>query len=338
MKYSIVHLVDDSAVAGVARNIDFLVNSAEVAHAGSHKVVSVRRGQINAPKLNADIIVSHLSVCWANLPFFAALRAAYPRTPLVHVEHTHTERYVALNVKNTNRFETLFRSVMAVFDQVVAVSEGQAQWMRRKGYCPGGRLSVIEPCSDLAPFLATFPRASRAPRVVAAIGAIETRAGFDILVEAFQDEALAHLELHIHGEGSQLKALKAMARGRGNIVFKGPVADQAAAVAACDVVAMPSRWDAGGVEAVEAMAASRPVICAPCDGAAVHLDGGAIDVGQNTPGSWVEVLSHLADRDLNAIRADSRLHAQTVRKQHAQAWVELIYSAIGASEGEKLAA
>ena len=78
MKYAIVHLVDDSAAAGVARNIDFLATSAEVAHAGFHKVVTVRRGQINAPKVNADIIVSHLSVCWANLPFFAALRAAYP--------------------------------------------------------------------------------------------------------------------------------------------------------------------------------------------------------------------------------------------------------------------
>ena len=338
MKYSIVHLIDDSAVAGVARNIDFLATSAEVAHVGSHKVVSIRRGQINAPKLNADIIVSHLSVCWANLPFFAALRAAYPRTPLVHVEHTHTERYVALNVKNSNRFETLFRSVMAVFDQVVAVSEGQAQWMRRKGYCPGGRLSVIEPCSDLAPFLSIFPRASRAPRVVAAIGPVETRSGFDVLVEAFQDEALAHLELHIYGEGSQLKALKAMAKGRGNIVFKGAFTDQAAAVAASDVVAMPSRWNAGGVDAVEAMAASRPVVCAPSDGAAAHIDGGAIDVGQNTPDSWVEALSHLADRDLNAVRAGSRAYAQTARRQHIQAWVELIFSVIDASDGEKLAA
>lgn len=338
MKYSIVHLVDEPAAGEVARNLEFLASSPELARSGVHKVVLVRRGQLTAPRISADIIVSHLHVTWTNLPLFAALRAAYPRTPMVHFEHDYTERRVALTVKHNNRFETLFRSVMAIFDHVVALSDAQAQWMLRKGYCPGGRLSVIESCTDLAPFLASFPRASREPRVVGVIAPLETSSGVDILVQAFQDERLAHLELRVHGVGRRLKALKAMANGRANIVFMGAAVDQAAVTASCDVIAIASRWSACGTVALEAMAASRPVVCSRVDGTESHVDGGAIEVAQNTPESWVDILSRLSDFDLNAIRTRGRAHSQITRKNHIEDWNNLIHEVIGSSDDEKLAA
>jgi glycosyltransferase involved in cell wall biosynthesis len=337
VKHSIIHLVEDCADDRITDGLDFL--AAKSADSSHHQVVRVRRGQLSAPKVTADVIVSHLSVCWTNLPLFTALRAVYPSTPLVHVEHRHGERFVALNVKRARRFETLTRSAMAIFDHVVAVSAGQAQWMRRKAYGHGDHISVLSACADLGIFLDVLPRVSGAPRVIGAIGALETQQGFDILVQAFQDPRLAQLELHIHGAGSQRDALKAMAKGQDNVVFKGSVVDPAAALAACDVVAMPSRWDADGMSALEAMAASRPVVCSHTDGAEAHIRAGAIEVGCNTPQSWADILSRLSSFDLSGAKARGRSYAQDCKKRHLQAWTDLIdEGVVEGTEDEKLAA
>jgi glycosyltransferase involved in cell wall biosynthesis len=338
MYYSIVHLVDDATVGGVTRTVEFVAGSPELARTGVHKIVKVRRGQLSAPKFSADLVVSHLSVSWRNLPFFAALRAAYPRTPLVHIEHSYSERFVAMNVKHSARFETLMRSVMAIFDRVVAVSETQGQWMRRKGYCPGGRVDLIESCADITPFLDTVPRGKVAPKVIGVIGRAEVQKGVDILVEAFQDDALNHLELHIYGDGGELKALKAQAKGRANIVFKGFTSDPAAAMAACDVIAMPSRWEPYGIVAVEAMAAGRPVLCSRVDGTDTHIAGGALEVAQNTASGWVAMLSNLETLNLELAVARGRLHARAARKRFINAWTDLIHTSVAQPEPERLAA
>ena len=338
MYYSIVHLVDDASLGGVNRMLDFIGGSPELARTGLHKIVRVRRGQLSAPKFSADMVVSHLSICWANLPLFAALRAAHPRTPLVHIEHSYCERFVALAVKNTDRFETLMRSVMAIFDHVVAVSETQGRWLKRKGYCPGGRLIVIEPCVDLVPFFATLPRAVGNPRIVGVVGRAEDQKGLDILVEAFRDDRLKYLELHIYGGGSLLEALKTQAGNHANIVFKGFTNNPAAAMAACDVIAMPSRWEPYGLVALEAMAASRPLVCSRVDGLDTHIAGGAIEVATNTPGGWVEVLSALPNIDLDLATTRGRLTAQAARKRFIVAWTDLIQKVARTQDDERLAA
>lgn len=322
---SITHLVDDSTAGGVTRCLDFITNSPALMQTGDHKVTVVRRGQLSAPQLDADVIVSHLSVCWKNLPFFLALRANHPRTPLVHVEHSYSERFVAMHVTNRDRFETLMRSVLSIFDRVVAVSEQQAQWMKRKGYCPGGRISLIESCVDLSAFLAAPAPEPKAPRVIGAIGRADTQKGFDILIDAFQDSRLADMELHLYGDGAEMAKLKARAKGKRNIVFKGFTNDPAAAIAACDLIAMPSRWEPFGIVAVEAMAARRPLVCSRVDGTATHIAGGAIDVVTNTPEGWAERLSQLATVDLSLARNRGRIYAQAAQKRFVDAWNRLIH-------------
>ena len=338
MYYSIVHLVDDATVGGVNRLLDFISDSPELARSGVHKVVKVRRGQLSAPKFNADIVVSHLSVSWVSLPLFAALRATYAKTPLVHIEHSYSERFVALHVKNTDRFETLMRTVMAMFDHVIAVSATQGRWLKRKGYCPSGRVTVIESCVDLTPFFATLPRATATPRVIGVVGRAELQKGLDVLIDAFKDDRLNHLELHVYGDGSQLGALKTQAAGRANIVFKGFTNTPAAAMAACDVIAMPSRWEPYGLVALEAMAASRPVVCSRVDGTDTHIAGGAIEVAKNTPDAWVEVLSDLPNMNLDLAKTRGRIHAQAARKRFIDAWNMLIHNAVADRGDDPLAA
>ncbi len=302
MQKTIVHLIDDATAGGVNRMLAFLCEHPAFAKDTAQTIVRTRRGQLAPPALDADVIVSHLSVSWSNFAFMTALRADYPATPLIHMEHSYSERFTALNVENVDRFHTLLQSTYALFDRVIAVSEAQSAWMARANLCEDEALSIIRPCVDLSAFLALSPIPSQAPRTIGAIGRLDTQKGFDILVKAFALPALAGHRLIVFGDGAEGGTLRALAEGHGNITFRPFTSDPAGAMAECDAVAMPSRWEPYGLVALEAMAAGRPLLTTRCDGLRDHLANGAIDIGENTPSAWVEAIGTLrTDEIANAV-------------------------------------
>jgi len=294
MKIAVAHLVDDVNFGGVTRMLEHLV-----AHDVDtrHVVIRVKRGALTPPKLSADVIVSHLSACWANLPMLTALRGEHPEVPMVHVEHSYSERFLALNVENRDRFHTLLRTVYALFDRIVAVSGPQARWLVRKGLVPEDALSVIQPAVDLTPFVAAGTAREPGRRIVGAIGRFDTQKGFDILINAFRTLQDTDLVLHLYGDGPEREQLEALADGLPNVQFKGYAPNPAEAIAACDIIAMPSRWEPYGLVAVEAMAAGRVLVCPRGDGLDEHIAAGAIDVGANSPSGWEVTLRRLIDVD-----------------------------------------
>ena len=334
MTISVSHLLDDPTVGGVTRMLEFLQNSSGFAESSRHETVLVKRGQFRSPSLAADIIVSNLFVCWRNFPLFASLRAAHPNTPLIHVEHSYCERFVALHVDNRDRFETLLRSVYALFDHVVAVSEQQARWLRRKGLVRADRLQVIGPLVELEPFFKVPYRWAGAKRIVGAIGRMDPQKGFDILIDAFNNKPLPDYELHLYGRGPQLDELKAQAGNNPSIVFKGFVQSPALAMAECDIIAMPSRWEPYGLVAIEAMAASRPLICSRADGLADHIAAGAYDVRENTPQGWAARLRQFDQFDLWPDSVRSRRHALNVRRRFFEDWKRLLGGTAGLGSEE----
>ena len=74
MKHSVVHIVDDAAWGGVNRLLAGLEESRGTTR-DRHQILRVPRGTRVAPAIEADVIVSHMAVCWKNLPFFTSLRA-----------------------------------------------------------------------------------------------------------------------------------------------------------------------------------------------------------------------------------------------------------------------
>ena len=192
MIHAIVHLVDDASLGGVNRMLEHMARSPDLArHAtratprrAPHRARAA--GQLRAPALTADIVVSHLSVSWSNLPLMTALRADYRRTPLVHVEHSYCERFVALNVGPRERFDTLLRTAYALFDRLVAVSPQQGARLERRRPVPPHRLSVSRPCVDPAPFHALEARETGDRIVVGALDRFDQQEGVDFLIEAFR--------------------------------------------------------------------------------------------------------------------------------------------------------
>ncbi len=290
----VVHLVDDTTAGGVMRVIDHITTSPELARTAAHSLRVVARGSLGIGRINADVIVSHLSVSWRNLPMFIALRAANARSSLVHVEHSYTECFVALNVTHRKRFATLLRTTYALFDRVVAVSHAQGQWLSARGYARADALHVIQSCTDMSAFRQLETRKGPV-RVIGAIGRLDRQKGFDTLVAAFRNCPHQNIALHIYGEGSEEETLRRMAQNDERIRFMGFASDPVKAMAAVDAVVMPSRWEAYGLVAIEALSAGRDLLVNAVDGLKDHEMRGALVVPNPSVRAWRNAICNLTE-------------------------------------------
>ena len=122
---------------------------------------------------------------------------------------------------------------------------------------------------------------------LAAVGGLERRKGFDLLIDA-----LAALDGRVHavlvGDGTeaQRRAMEERARERGvidRIHLPGRREDAASITAASDAFVLPSRSEGFAVAMLEAMAAGRPVVSADVAGA---WEGLAARAGRPAAG-WI---------------------------------------------------
>tara|TARA_R110002020_G_scaffold234179_3_gene446131 strand:- start:9369 stop:9743 length:375 start_codon:yes stop_codon:yes gene_type:complete len=109
-----------------------------------------------------------------------------------------------------------------------------------------------------------------------------------------------------------------LAEGDTRISFPGFATDPAEALATCDAIMMPSRWEAYGLVALEAMAARRPVLAASIDGLQDHIAEGAIRVPDVTLASWCDALATATN---GLVCANPRADAES---QTSSAWEALI--------------
>lgn len=277
MTQTIVHLVDDVTAGGVMRFLEHLQSLPDVSDGVQYQRIVIEPGRWSAPVLDAAMIVSHLSVSWKNLPMFLALRAKNPGTQIVHIEHSYTAAFMDQHVRYPTRFKTLLRTVYALFDRTIAVSKAQHAWMLENDLVTTRNSGVINPSTDLSPFL-KLPIAKGPPRRIGVIGRLEEAKGLDILIQAFRTAAPHDASLSIYGSGGQHEKLFRMSEADPRIKFLGH-ADPVIAMANCDVIVMPSRREAFGLVALEARAAGRTVLVSGADGLADQAQEGAIQIG-----------------------------------------------------------
>ncbi len=309
----VAHLVGDENWGGVTRSLAFLSQAPALARHARHSIVPVRPGTSQMPDIEADVIVSHLAVNWRNLPQLTALRARYPNLPLAHVEHSYTEGFVAGNVANRLRFHSLLRAVYALFDEIAAVSSAQAELIATRGLAPRERVSLLRSCAGIGDFLA-LPQAAGAVRHFAAIGRFVPQKGFDMLIPAFRAVTRPDVTLTFVGDGEMRETLADLARGDARIRFSGYSDTPATVLERFDAVLMPSRYEACGLVALEAMAAGRSVLVSGVDGLADHVACGASLCSGHSVANWTAAIEAMAATDP---------HEAAARRQAARAAVAL---------------
>ncbi len=206
-------------------------------------------------------------------------------------------------------------------DHLVANTEALVRWIAGQGW-PGERVHHLPnfspDLSGAAPAMLDVPAGSP---LVLAMGRLHRNKGFDVLLRALR--RLPGVHLAIAGEGPEAGALRRLAVGEGvaeRVHWLGWRQDQAALLAACTVLACPSRVEPLGNVVLEAFSARRPIVAAASEGPAALIDPG--HTGLLAPVEDAEALSEalgavIADQDL-ALRLGVAGRA-AFEREHAEA-------------------
>jgi D-inositol-3-phosphate glycosyltransferase len=330
----VCHLVDDLSLGGVTRMIGGLVDAPALQAFEQRIVATDRLGALQRELCRADVLVVHFSAAWAKLPLLLALRVMHPKQQWILVEHSYCKGFETNTVPAPGRFRTLLRTAYALFDRVVAVSQGQRMWMLETRLAPASKITVIQPHID-------YDRLLRLPRIapshvlrIGALGRFSPSKGFDTLLEAMRLLAGRPMSLVLGGFGEEEARLRRLAQDLPNVHFTGRVDAVDSFLSTVDVLVVPSRWETFGIVAAEARAAGRPVVVAPVDGLVEQADAeqGGWVLADGSPKAIARMLEHLARReDLAEAGARARRRVINAYTTSVSRWRVLFDDARGAS-------
>lgn len=170
---------------------------------------------------------------------------------------------------------------------------------------------------------------------VVCVGRLARQKGQDLLLQAWSAvvASVPAAQLVLVGDGPDRSILEAAAPP--GVLFTGPRADVEQFLAAADVVALPSRWEASSLVALEAMAAGRPVVASGVGGVrAAFGDTGIVVEPGDVPGmaeAIIGLLTDLACAQAAGRAARERVVAVGDLRGCLKKWDDLLTSLAGAS-------
>jgi glycosyltransferase involved in cell wall biosynthesis len=169
-------------------------------------------------------------------------------------------------------------------DGIIAVSQA-ARSAAIKAGVPGNRIEIIPTGVEFRELPTPEQRveARRAWKLepgdfaVGHLGAFTQEKGQDVAAQAFGllEGRMANLRMILAGEGPMRATLQASRPSNpARLIFPGHIEDPSRLLAALDLFIMPSRSEAWGLAALEAMASGLPVIASNTGGLAEMIDAG----------------------------------------------------------------
>lgn len=322
----LVNLLDDFGLGGVQKGLSIFESPAIKAVADC-STCAIAPDAIIAPALDADIIVTHFPPNWQRLAFLVSLRLRNPKARLIHVEHSYTGEWEAAYVPHKARFRLMLTLAFSRVDHVVAVSQGQAQWLAEAARLAPDRLTVIHPYS-VQGGLALVPdveRPSIGPLNIGAYGRFHDQKGFDTLIRAFRlIGPHAGIELLLGGFGPDDAMLRSLAGDAPHIRFFGRIDDVASFLGRCQAIAVPSRFEAFGQVANEAREAGRPILVSPVGGLPEQVGEAGVIADCATPESLAAAIRHFCTLNLARMGQAGRDATRGCGAVRASQWAELI--------------
>ncbi len=326
----LVNLLDDFALGGVSRGLG-VFSSAPVQAVADATTLAVPPDTLLAPRIDADIIITHFPPNWRRLVFLASLKRRNPKACILHVEHSYTRGWAAANVAAPGRFRIMLSIALRLVDHIVCVSNGQARWLREITRLPDKRVDVIYPYSE-NPGLDALPlpdfQSTRRLRL-GAYGRFHPAKGFEQLITAYRAGAMPDMDLVIGGYGDLEPQLRALAGDTPCIHFAGKIDDVAAFVGGCDIIAIPSRWEAYGQVANEARQGGRPILVSDVDGLPEQVGDAGLIIDFSDPDAVARAFGALTPARLAAMARAGRKATQGCGPMRHQQWADLILQLTG---------
>ncbi|MCX5513187.1 glycosyltransferase [Kaistia algarum] len=237
-----------------------------------------------------------LSAIAANaLKLAAANRLARTATPLVFSVHGLLEHKTGkLSAAALYGLPLLSRSA----SRIVCVSDGLKRTMIKDWHAdPAKTERIYNPVPSQTPVASRAALDARPPHVVA-LGRLSPDKGFDVLIDAFAKVKTEGATLSIAGKGVDRDALQARIKARGlsdRVRLVGFVVP-ASLYAVARLCVIPSRSEAFGLVAAEALSAGLPLVATDCDGPREILDAGRY--GRIVPVGDVDAMAAAIDAAL----------------------------------------
>lgn len=320
----VVHLLDDFGMGGVVRALG-VFDEPEIARIAASETLPIAQGTYIAPKLGADVILTHFPASWARLGFFWSLRLRNPNARLVHIEHSYTRSFEQHNVPKTDRFRLLLRLALRQFDEIVCVSDGQRKWLTESVEISSDRSRTIHPWSGRNELLA-IPAPKRGQRTtlrLAAYGRFSQVKNFGALIDAVAKIG-SSVELELAGTGPDELDLLSDSWTANNITVHGPISDVGKFLGAADAVIVPSRWEAFGLVATEARLAARPIIVADVDGLPEQVGDAGLVASCRTSDDIIAAIRQFQTLPFEQMSKAARRSAAGMREQIIGEWTNLL--------------
>jgi glycosyltransferase involved in cell wall biosynthesis len=321
----IVNLLDDFNLGGVTKGLS-VFEEPEICAVASIETIAIQPDKFRAEEFDADMILTHFPPNWRRLPYLASLKRSNPRARLVHVEHSYTENWFVRKVSHPARFQKMLSFALGQFDDVVCVSNAQRDWLAQFCKMPTSGFRTIYPYGRHPGIDALAPPRFEAAKnlTIGTYGRLHECKGFDRLIRAFLSIGPASgLKLVIGGAGPDEAALKQLAAGAPHIRFVGLVENVADFLSQCDVIAVPSRYEAFGQVALEARRAARPLLVSDIDGLPEQIADCGLIVNCRSQHILKSALSLLKVLPLEYLSQNARLSAKSARAQTVSGWLDL---------------
>lgn len=322
----IIHLISDLSLGGVTKNLA-IFDSDILRFKFASKIMPIKSEWKIAPSLDADVIMTHFSPSWANLPFLYSLRKRNPCAKIIHMEHSYSPEWEAHNVPEPHRFHQMLKLSYARFDKIICVSKTQLAWVLAVGAAKSHKLHVINPWSDIDPLLRLQPPtfAMGRPLTIGSFGRLVKEKGFEDLIQSFLKIPSGNdISLLIGGYGPDEQRLTDLARGDPRIKFYGMVENVANFVQLCDIIAVPSYFETFGLVATEGRAAARPLLVSPVGALIEQMGNGGQVIDFQNHHKASQILANLNRLPLAKMSADGRKSCETLRMQRVANWSQFL--------------
>lgn len=231
--------------------------------------------------------------------------------------------------------------LLAAKADLIIINSYSEQTLALRYGIPADKLRVIKNGAASVPPRFDLPL-ERAPIHVAFVGRLDRQKGLDILLAELDRPDCDHLHLHVVGKCIASKSSPLVARVLKNVTFYGWMsrAQISALMVNIDAVVMPSRWEAFGLVAIEAMRAGVPVVASSRGGlpeVVQHgVDGLIVDI--SVPGELGDILAGLDREHLRELgkAAQARFHAEfTAERMNRE--ISATYSSLLTTSGRQTA-
>lgn len=324
MKPRVVHLIGDKLAGGSNLYVQRLISSC-LSEKYDFAVFRLEEFKATPQTVKPDLIIFHYPSTWKYLFELIKLRK---QSKVVIIEHHYTEGFELDRVPNRFRFRLMLKLAYGLANCVLCISQGQKQWMLKRKLVAPSKVRVItlsaSGAARIEDLLNLPQKIPGIPLVLAAYGRFARQKGFDVLLQAMTDVSAENFLLYLGGYGFEEETIHQLAEGLPHVKLVGAVRDIPAFLAMCDVVVIPSRWESGGIVALEAKAAGKPVIASDIDGLPEQVQSCGLLVPPNDFKQLASAIASLPQHDLTSWGQTARNSVVNTWEQCLSNWENLL--------------